>query len=43
MQLTCTGRLYLSDSIDQVMNTIAVLSGTTYERKDNIIYINPKQ
>lgn len=42
MKLTCTGRLYLPDNIDQVMNTIAVLSGTTYERKDNFIYINSK-
>lgn len=39
MNYTCKGKLYLSEDIDNVMNSIALLSSTTYKRKDNIIYI----
>ncbi len=37
--ITCTGKLYLSENIDNVMNSIALLSSTTYENRDGKIYI----
>ncbi len=41
-KITCTGKLYLSENIDNVMNSIAILSSTTYENRDGKIYIiNP--
>ncbi len=40
MNYTCKGKLYLSDDIDNVMNSIALLSATTYRRENNIIYIS---
>lgn len=36
--ITCTGKLYLSESIDDMMNSLATLSSTTYEFKDGKIY-----
>jgi hypothetical protein len=36
---TCTGKIYLSDNLDNVMTTIGILSSTTYERIDNKILI----
>lgn len=39
---TCSGKLFLSDCFDDVMNTIALLSQTTYSRKDKTIYIRNK-
>lgn len=38
-EITCTGKLYLSENIDNVMNSIALLSSTTYEHRDGKIYI----
>jgi len=36
---TCTGKIYLSEDIDNVMTTIALLSSTRYEIDKNRIYI----
>jgi ferric-dicitrate binding protein FerR (iron transport regulator) len=36
---TCTGKIYLSDNLDNVMTTIALLSSTGYEKENNKIYI----
>ncbi|MBK5194860.1 MAG: FecR domain-containing protein [Proteiniphilum sp.] len=36
---TCTGKIYLSDNLDNVMTTIALLSSTRYEKENNSIYI----
>ncbi len=36
---TCTGKIYLSDNLDNVMTTIGILSSTTYERRENKILI----
>ncbi len=41
--ITCTGKLFLSENIDNVMNAIAVLSSTAYENKDGKIYIINKK
>lgn len=37
--LTCNGKLYLSDDLDNVMESIALLSNTTYKKENNTIYI----
>lgn len=37
--LTCTGKIILSDNLDNVMTTIALISSTKYERKNSTIYI----
>ena len=37
---TCTGKIYLSPHLSDVLNTVSVLSSTTYTIKDKIIYIN---
>jgi ferric-dicitrate binding protein FerR (iron transport regulator) len=37
---TCTGKIYLSDNLDNVMNTISLLSSTKYTRDDKMIYID---
>ncbi len=39
---TCTGKINLSDNLDHVMTTIALLSSTGYEKRENIIYITNK-
>jgi len=36
---TCTGKIFLSDNLDNVMTTIALLSSTRYENVNNRIYI----
>jgi ferric-dicitrate binding protein FerR (iron transport regulator) len=36
---TCTGKIYLSDNLDDVMETIALLSSTRYVRNGKMIYI----
>lgn len=36
---TCTGKIYLSDNLDNVMTTITLLTSTKYEKQDNRIYI----
>lgn len=36
---TCTGKIYLSDNLDYVMTTVALLSSTGYEKQENRIYI----
>lgn len=37
--LTCNGKLYLSDDLDNVMKSIALLSNTTYKKENKTIYI----
>lgn len=39
---TCSGKLSLSNDLDDVMNTIALLSQTRYTREDKKIYITNK-
>ena len=39
---TCTGKLLLSEDIDNIMKSLSVLSSTTYRREDNKIYITTK-
>ncbi len=36
---TCTGKIFLSENLDNVMKTIAILSDTKYIRDNNKIYI----
>lgn len=36
---TCTGKLYLSEDLDEVLMSVAILSRTTYFKRDGIIYI----
>lgn len=36
---TCTGKIYLSENLDNVMSTIALLSSTRYEKENDRIYI----
>ncbi|RNC66813.1 FecR family protein [Proteiniphilum sp. X52] len=37
--LTCTGKIILSENLDNVMTTIALLTSTRYKKEDNRIYI----
>ncbi|MGI6571990.1 MAG: FecR family protein [Fermentimonas sp.] len=39
---TCSGKLFLSNSLDSVMTALSVLSSTDYRRENNIIYITKK-
>jgi len=39
---TCTGKIHLSDNLDNVMTIIGLLSSTTYTRTDNKILITNK-
>lgn len=39
---TCSGRIVLSENIDNVMTTIALLTSTKYKKIDNNIYISYK-
>ncbi len=39
---TCTGKIYLSDNLDNVMTIIGLLSSTTYMRTENKILITNK-
>ncbi|MDD3909670.1 MAG: DUF4974 domain-containing protein, partial [Proteiniphilum sp.] len=36
---TCTGKIYLSENLDNVMTTIALLTSTKYDKQENRIYI----
>lgn len=36
---TCTGKIYLSENLDNVMTTVGLLTSTRYTRKDNQIFI----
>jgi ferric-dicitrate binding protein FerR (iron transport regulator) len=36
---TCTGKIYLSEDLDEVINAVAILSSTKYTRKEKTIYI----
>ncbi len=39
---TCSGKLFLSNSLDSVMTSVSVLSSTVYQRENNIIHITKK-
>lgn len=39
---TCSGKIYLSENLDNVMATVGLLSSTTYTRKENQIFITHK-
>jgi transmembrane sensor len=39
MNRTCTGQLYLSEDLDQVMDIITAMSNTTYKKSGSKIYI----
>ena len=36
---TCTGKIHLSENLDNVMSIIGILTSTTYTRDDNKIVI----
>ena len=36
---TCTGKLYLSEDLEEVLMSVAILSKTTYDKDNGIIYI----
>lgn len=40
---TCTGKIYLSENLDNVMHTVALLSNTTYYKENSNIYITNNQ
>ena len=40
--LTCTGKIILSDNLDNVMTTIALISSTEYKKENSQIYITNK-
>jgi len=37
---TCSGKIYLSENLDNVMTTIALLSATRFKKENNRIYIS---
>jgi len=37
--LTCTGKIILSDNLDNVMTALTLISGTKYKKEDKLIYI----
>lgn len=39
-QHRCTGKIYLSNDLDNVMETVSLLSSTRYKREDKTIYID---
>jgi len=39
---TCSGKIYLSENLDNVMATVGLLSSTIYTRKENQIFITHK-
>lgn len=41
-ELTCSGKLFLSNSLDSVMTSISALSSTKYKRENNIIHIKKR-
>lgn len=40
--LTCTGKIILSDNLDNVMTALSLISSTEYKRENNRIYIYKK-
>ena len=36
---TCTGKIYLSENMDNVMTTVGILSSTKYIKDNNQVYI----
>jgi len=40
--LTCTGKIILSDNLDNVMTTLSLISDTKYKKEDKLIYIYKK-
>ena len=36
---TCTGKIILSDNLDNVLTTLTLISSTNYKRENNSIYI----
>lgn len=42
LRKTCTGKLFLSENLDDVMESLSVLSSTTYYRENEKIYITNK-
>ena len=38
-ELTCSGKIILSENLDNVMTTIAAITDTQYRRDHNLIYI----
>lgn len=42
LKRTCSGKIYLSENLDNVMTTVGLLSATTYIRKENQIFITHK-
>lgn len=42
-QVTCNGKLILSPNLDNVMETVSILSNTRYKRENEIIYIDINQ
>lgn len=39
-ELTCTGKIYLSEDVNNVMETITLLSNTKYKRENKTIYLD---
>jgi ferric-dicitrate binding protein FerR (iron transport regulator) len=37
--ITCTGKIYLTPNLDDIMKTVSLLSSTKYTRENNKIYI----
>jgi hypothetical protein len=42
LKRTCTGKIYLSDNLENVMTTVGLLSSTIYTKKENQIFITNK-
>lgn len=40
---TCTGKIYLSENLDNVMTTVTLLTSTRYEKENDRIYITNEQ
>lgn len=38
-ELTCTGKIILSDNLDNVMTALTLISATSYKKEDKLIYI----
>lgn len=41
-ELTCTGKIILSDNLENVMTALSLISGTDYNKEDKKIYLNNK-
>lgn len=39
-EITCTGKIYLSEDVNNVMETITLLSNTKYKRENKTIYLD---